>query len=196
MSPLRIGYVLWDYPALSQTFVLSEIEQLVANGHDVHVYFHVAPDRAAGLDFEVPAFQVADPNELAALLVEHGRTMLHSHFAYPAVTRLTYPAAVAAGMPFTFMVHAVDIFHREEHGAERDRRDRSPTSSASASSGRVSTTARSSSGAACRSRRSGSPAKPVESNLLHRSRSSDGCGDQREWLRASPASLRRRASTT
>lgn len=111
-SPLRIGYVLWDYPALSQTFVLGEIRQLVEDGHDVRVYFHVAPDRAARLDFEVPAFQVADAKGLGRLLVEHGRTMLHSHFAYPAVTRLEWPAAIAVGIPFTFMVHAVDIFHQ------------------------------------------------------------------------------------
>ena len=112
VSPLRIGYVLWDFPSLSQTFVLSEIRRLIETGYDVHVYYHATPDRAAHLDFEVPAFQVADADELAALLIAHERTMLHSHFAYPAVTRLTYPAAVAAGVPFTFMVHAVDIFHR------------------------------------------------------------------------------------
>ena len=112
MSPLRIGYVLWDFPALSQTFVLSEIRHLIELGYDVNVYFHTAPDRAATLDFEVPAFQVADAEELATLVATHERTLLHSHFAFPAVTRLTWPAAVAAGVPFTFMVHAVDIFHR------------------------------------------------------------------------------------
>jgi glycosyltransferase involved in cell wall biosynthesis len=119
ITPLRIGYVLWDFPSLSQTFVLSEIRRLIELGYDVHVYYHAAPDRAAQLDFEVPSFRVDDADALAELLVAHERTTLHSHFAYPAVARLTYPAALRTGIPFTFMVHAVDIFHRAN--VERNR---------------------------------------------------------------------------
>jgi glycosyltransferase involved in cell wall biosynthesis len=121
VSPLRIAYVLWDYPAMSQTFVMTEIRELIKAGYDVHVYYHSAPDKAADLDFDVPTFQVKDAEELALLLSRHRRTMLHSHFAYPAVTLLTYPAAIRAGIPFTFMVHAVDIFHRKN--ASRNRID-------------------------------------------------------------------------
>lgn len=112
VTPLRLAYVLWDYPALSQTFVLSEIEQLLGDGHDVNVYFHQAPDLAAEPAFSVPSFQVDDPAQLADLLREHGRTLVHSHFAYPHANRLAWPAARVAGVPFTFTVHAVDIFHR------------------------------------------------------------------------------------
>jgi glycosyltransferase involved in cell wall biosynthesis len=119
LMPPRIGYVLWDYPALSQSFVLAEIRELIQAGHDVHVYHHVDPDRAAEVDFEAPTYRVDDAETLARLISSHKRTVLHSHFVYPAVTKLTYPAAVAAGVPFTFMVHAVDIFHRSN--IERNR---------------------------------------------------------------------------
>ena len=119
LTPLRIGYVLWDYPAVSQSFVLAEVRQLAEAGYDVHVYYHVDPDRAAELDFEVPTYQVQNADHLTELIRAHERTIIHSHFAYPAVTRLAYPAAVAAGVPFTFMVHAVDIFHRSN--IERNR---------------------------------------------------------------------------
>ncbi len=119
LTPPRIGYVLWDYPALSQSFVLAEIRQLIEAGYDVHVYHHMAPDRAAELDFRVPTFRVEDAEALAGLVAAHQRTVLHSHFVYPVVAKLTYPAAVATGIPFTFMVHAVDIFHRSN--LERNR---------------------------------------------------------------------------
>lgn len=119
LSPLRLGYVIWDFPALSQTFVINEIRRLRESGYDVNVYFHTAPDRAAVLDFDVPTFQVDDADDLAKKIKAHGRTMLHSHFVYPAVTRLTYPAALAAGVPFTFMVHAVDIFHQANKARNR-----------------------------------------------------------------------------
>ena len=112
LTPPRIGYVLWDYPALSQSFVLAEIRELIQAGYDVHVYHHSDPDRSAEVDFEAPTYRVDDAENLAELISTHERTVLHSHFVYPAVTKLTYPAAVATGVPFTFMVHAVDIFHR------------------------------------------------------------------------------------
>lgn len=110
-SELRLAYVLWDWPALSQTFVLEELHELKRRSIDVVVYFHSAPDRAATQAPDVPARQVADADELATLLAADQRNWVHSHFAYPAVTRLVWPAAEQAGIPFSFMPHAVDIFH-------------------------------------------------------------------------------------
>ncbi|MEE9328314.1 MAG: glycosyltransferase [Cocleimonas sp.] len=110
---LRIAYVLWDFPALSQTFVMEEIKWLVKQGYDVVVYFSIEPDKVAILDFEVDSYQVKDADQLTELLIEHQRNLCHSHFAYPTATKLTYPACVKANIPFTFMPHAVDIFHNE-----------------------------------------------------------------------------------
>ena len=118
-SPLRIGYVIWDFPALSQTFVSSEIELLIERGYDVHVYHHTEPDHRARMGRDVPSFKVRDDEDLVRLVSDHGRTVLHSHFVYPAVTRLTWPAAVNAGIPFTFMVHGVDIFHQANAARNR-----------------------------------------------------------------------------
>lgn len=113
LEQLRIAYVLWDFPALSQTFVMEELKWLVEEGYDVVVYFAVEPDKSVKLDFEIPSFKVKDADELSDLLIEHQRNLCHSHFAYPTVTKLTYPACVKANIPFTFMPHAVDIFHHE-----------------------------------------------------------------------------------
>ena len=123
-TPLRIGYVVWDYPSLSQTFVLDEIRQLRADGFDVNVYFHIAPDRAAEVDFDVPTYEVTGPEDLAAKVAEHDRTMLHSHFAYPATTRLAWPAANAARHPVHLHGSRRRRLSREERRAQPDRRGR------------------------------------------------------------------------
>ncbi len=106
----RIAYVLWDWPALSQSFVMAELEWLVSRGFDVEVFFKIAPDRAAEVPFDIKQHQVETPEELAKLLIQRDRTLVHCHFAYPAMTLLTWPACQLAGIPFTFFGHAVDIF--------------------------------------------------------------------------------------
>ncbi|MCZ4255762.1 glycosyltransferase [Sulfitobacter sp. G21635-S1] len=106
----RIAYVLWDWPALSQSFVMAELEWLVSRGFDVEVFFKIAPDRAAEVPFDIKQHQVETPEELAKLLILRDRTLVHCHFAYPAMTLLTWPACQLAGIPFTFFGHAVDIF--------------------------------------------------------------------------------------
>ena len=117
--PIKLAYVLWDWPALSQTFVLEELRWLVRNGQDVIVYFRIEPDRAAEPDFEIDSHRVRDATHLAKLLVRDGRTLCHTHFAAPAAHALTWPASKATGIPFTLFAHAVDIFH--DHHRNRNR---------------------------------------------------------------------------
>ena len=112
-EPLRVGYVLWDYPTLSQSFVHSEIKWLVGHGVDVVVYHKAKPDKEAVLDYKVDSFIIKGVGDLLALVRKHGRHLLHSHFAYPTATLFTWPVAEAAGIPFTLMPHAVDIFQYE-----------------------------------------------------------------------------------
>ena len=109
----RIGYVVWDWPALSQTFVLNEIRTLLARGADVIVYYKTIADTPSTLDFNVAAHRVDDAAHLARLVQEHGRSVLHSPFAYPATSLLTWPCAMETGIPFTFMPGGVDISHYE-----------------------------------------------------------------------------------
>lgn len=111
VEPLRLAYFVYDYPALSQTFVLSELRHLTLRGVDVIVYYAVDPDVSADVDFKIRSFKVGSASELAKLLVEHHRSICHSHFAYPGVTNFVRPACREAGVYYTFMPHAVDIFH-------------------------------------------------------------------------------------
>ena len=113
LVPLKLGYVIWDFPSLSQTFVMNELRWLVKSGYDVNVYYRVDPDQKYPLDFAVNSYQVSGADHLAELLVQHDRNYCHSHFVYPAVTLLTFPACKKTDIPFTFMPHAVDLFHKD-----------------------------------------------------------------------------------
>jgi glycosyltransferase involved in cell wall biosynthesis len=117
----KFAYIVWDWPALSQSFVVAELRWLVEQGFDVEVFYKTEPDRAAELSFPIKAHKVADHQELAKLLKERGRTLVHAHFAYPSTTLLAWPACQEANIPFTFFAHAVDIFHKSN--VERNRID-------------------------------------------------------------------------
>ena len=113
IESLNIGYVLWDFPAFSQTFVMNELRWLVENNYDVKVFYKIKPDREAELDFEIDSVQIKNATDLIRRIDEYKINMLHTHFSYPAGTRLTYPAAVKTGTPFTLSAHAIDIFHKK-----------------------------------------------------------------------------------
>jgi glycosyltransferase involved in cell wall biosynthesis len=107
---LRIAYFLWHFPVPSETFVLNELRILVAQGHDVQVFCKQSPYKDFKPDFPITWTRVADVDDLARQLTETGRTMVHSHFTYPTVTDMVWPACEKARVPFTFIAHAQDIF--------------------------------------------------------------------------------------
>lgn len=109
-APLRIAYFLWHFPVPSETFVLNELRILVEQGHDVQVYCRQSPYKDFVPDFPITWSQVTDPDHLAAELARAEREIVHSHFTYPTVTDMVWPACESAGIPFTFIAHAQDIF--------------------------------------------------------------------------------------
>lgn len=109
-KPLRLAYFLWHFPVPSETFVLNELRILVEQGHDVRVYCRQSPHKEFKPDFPILWDRVGSPEDLASRLLEHGRTIVHSHFVYPTVTEMVWPACESAGIPFTFIAHAQDIF--------------------------------------------------------------------------------------
>jgi glycosyltransferase involved in cell wall biosynthesis/GT2 family glycosyltransferase len=118
-APARIAYVCWHFPVPSETFVLSELERLVRDGSDVMVFCRQSPHRDFAPSFDIRYERVDSVATLARRLVETGRTIVHAHFVYPTVTDLVWPACEAAGLDFTFIAHAQDVFRYEN-----DRRNR------------------------------------------------------------------------
>ncbi|WP_243312996.1 glycosyltransferase [Fundidesulfovibrio agrisoli] len=109
---LRVGYVLWDFPASSQMFVHNELSWLVCSGFDVVVYYREEANPAANLDFEVPHYKIDSYEHLSSLAKIHRRNLLHAHFGYPQTTKLGWPAAENALIPFTTMPHGIDVFSK------------------------------------------------------------------------------------
>ena len=109
----KIAYFCWHFPVPSETFVLNEIEVLVREGVDVLVFCRQSPHKDFTPGFPVKHERVASAEALAKRLVETGRTIVHAHFAYPTVTDMVRPACEQAGVPFTFIAHAQDIFKYE-----------------------------------------------------------------------------------
>ncbi|MFC3440447.1 glycosyltransferase [Sphingobium rhizovicinum] len=106
----KIAYFCWHFPVPSETFVLSEVKELIDRGYDVMVFCRQSPHKGFDPGFSVPYERVASMEDLARRLVETGRTIVHAHFVYPTVTDMVWPACEKANIPFTFMAHAQDIF--------------------------------------------------------------------------------------
>lgn len=117
--PLRIAYFIWWFPAPSETFVLNELRELVAQGHDVEVYCRQSPFPDFSPDFPISWTQVTDAQSLADALVASDRDIVHSHFVYPTVTDMVWPACERSGIDFTFIAHAQDIFRHANDAKNR-----------------------------------------------------------------------------
>ncbi|MDB2407702.1 glycosyltransferase [Jannaschia sp.] len=115
----RIAYFMWHFPVPSETFVLNELRILRQAGHDVRVYCRQSPYPDFDPGFDIQWERVANADDLAAKLVRDDRTVVHSHFTYPTVTDMVWPACEAVGIPFTFIAHAQDIFRYGNDVANR-----------------------------------------------------------------------------
>ncbi|WP_175345301.1 glycosyltransferase [Bradyrhizobium sp. ORS 375] len=115
----RVAYFCWHFPVPSETFVLNELESLVAQGADVIVFCRQTPWKDFKPSFPITFERVDSPQKLAQRLTETGRTIVHAHFVYPVVTDMVWPACEQAKIPFTFIAHAQDIFRYDNDQKNR-----------------------------------------------------------------------------
>lgn len=124
---LKLAYFMWHFPVPSETFVLNELRILRAMGIDVRVFCRQSPYPDFKPDFDIEWERIRDKEHLAQRLQETGRTIVHAHFIYPTVTDMVWPACELAGIPFTCIAHAQDIFRYKNAAANRiDEFSRSP----------------------------------------------------------------------
>lgn len=107
---LKIAYFCWHFPVPSETFVLNELRLLRAAGADVRVFCKQSPHADFHPDFDIEWERVRDADHLAERLKQTERNIVHAHFVYPTVTDMVWPACQNAGIPFTCIAHAQDIF--------------------------------------------------------------------------------------
>lgn len=124
LQPLRgckrkVAYFCWHFPVPSETFVLNELRELVTDGVMVEVFCRQSPHPDFKPDFPIRWTRVQTPEELQGALAHGHFEHVHAHFVYPTVTEFVWPACRAAGIPFTFIAHAQDIFRH--HNDERNR---------------------------------------------------------------------------
>ena len=118
-SQLKVAYFSWHFPVPSETFVLNELRRLVEQGFDVKVYCKQSPFPDFKPDFDITWERVKDSDDLAQKLTGTGRSIVHSHFVYPTVTDIVWPACEKAKVPFTFIAHAQDIFRYSNDAVNR-----------------------------------------------------------------------------
>ena len=116
---IKIAYFLWHFPVPSETFVLNELRILVEDGYDVKVYCKQSPFKDFVPDFPIEWERVNDVAHFAELLIRDNRSIVHSHFTYPTVTDMVWPACEIAKKRFTFIAHAQDIFRYENDKRNR-----------------------------------------------------------------------------
>lgn len=115
VNPMRIGYVLWNFPPLTETFIRREVLALCDDGHRVTIYTHYIHQSA-----QTPA--VTHPNltvrrvsltartALAAAVREDGIEHLRSSLMAVA-HRACYETARALQIPFSLTAYSGhDIF--------------------------------------------------------------------------------------
>jgi glycosyltransferase involved in cell wall biosynthesis len=117
--PASIAYFMWHFPVPSETFVHNELRLLVEQNHDVLVFCKNSPHPNFSLDFDIKFERVSSPEQLAERLRTTGREVVHSHFVYPTVTDMVWPACELAGIPFTFIAHSQDIFRYDNAALNR-----------------------------------------------------------------------------
>ncbi|MDP0928014.1 glycosyltransferase [Paracoccus onubensis] len=116
---MKVAYFCWHFPVPSETFVLNELRLLREQGFDVRVFCRQSPYPDFRPDFDIEWETVRDAAHLAERLTGTGRSIVHSHFVYPTVTDMVWPACEAAKIPFTFIAHAQDIFRYRNDAMNR-----------------------------------------------------------------------------
>jgi dTDP-4-amino-4,6-dideoxygalactose transaminase/glycosyltransferase involved in cell wall biosynthesis/SAM-dependent methyltransferase len=117
---VRIGYVVTNFPPVSETFVRREANALCALGHQVTIYtnrLHHEPEIMGTLHEALQVKQVSFAASITALtsaVVQDGIEHLHGSLMYHA-HQACFAAAVAAQVPFSLRVYSgYDVFSRRD----------------------------------------------------------------------------------
>jgi glycosyltransferase involved in cell wall biosynthesis len=114
----RIAYVVSIFPEVSETFIATELAEVMRRGVQVKILSGRDPQRSvrhsivtdAGLDRLV----TYDREQYLPVLQEFRPQLIHAHFA-TAATAIAREMATRLGVPYTFTAHGYDIFYKPPH---------------------------------------------------------------------------------
>jgi glycosyltransferase involved in cell wall biosynthesis len=116
---IKIAYFLWHFPVPSETFVLNELRYLVENNYSVEVFCKQSPFKDFIPDFDIKWTRVNDIDDFSNKLKIGKFDIVHSHFTYPTVTDMVWPACEKSEIYFSFIAHSQDIFKYENFEKNR-----------------------------------------------------------------------------
>ena len=129
MDPLRIAYVIQDFPKLSETFIAGELAELRRRGIEVQILSREQPRETLRHSFiaehRLDRLVVYGACNFSAALGEFQPDLIHAHFANNPTANARLLAA-EFGVPFTFTAHGSDIYYK----APRDFADRAASAAA------------------------------------------------------------------
>ena len=110
---MRLLYLLFDYPKLSEKFVSEEIDAVCRQGHSVHIVAMRDPAEeiahANSPGSSVQYFSDLGKRGVLAFVRQKNIQHIHCHFGYSHVD-IAYTIHRKLGLPFSFTVHAFDLY--------------------------------------------------------------------------------------
>lgn len=96
---MKVLYVLWNYPQLSETYVIAEIAFALRSGVDVHVWAQIA--QKAGIPEQCPVHR----GTLAQAIADTNPDVIHVHYLVVAERHIQ---EIPASIPVTVRGHSFD----------------------------------------------------------------------------------------
>ena len=110
----RIVYFQQDFPKLTETFILAEIEELLRRGYDVKVLVCRPDDKLLANTLvrdHIVTLEELSAEALLASITALSPSYIHIHWVTEA-KRIIMPIAEHLGIPFGFTAHAADLWKR------------------------------------------------------------------------------------
>jgi colanic acid/amylovoran biosynthesis glycosyltransferase len=115
MTPRRIGYVVHNFPKLSETFIAGEIIELRRRGVEVRIFaykdLHESLSHSFIADEGLDRLVVYGSANFSAALAQFQPDLIHAHYATKP-TEWARALAAEFGLPFTFTAHGYDIYRK------------------------------------------------------------------------------------
>jgi hypothetical protein len=103
--PLKILYILSEYPQLSQTYIQTEVKE-VSKTHFVKIISLSVPNTPSTEYF--PFVLANTPKEVFEIIDEFKPNFLHTHYLSNA--KILFKFSLKTGIPFTIRAHSFDAF--------------------------------------------------------------------------------------